>query len=578
MTPAAYFTNPTNPMQRQYEALKACFCDASAEQEIAERFGFSPSYLRKLRGQFTKELERGRNPFFEQKKTGPKQRRTDQSAVDIIIALRKQNYAITDIRATLHAKNYTLSLDTINTILKKEGFASLPKRTRLERKKIQLPEKITPPISVAWEQMDEIFSTEKAAGILVFLPLLESMGIIKAIQEAKFPHTNQLSSLQMILSFLGLKLIGNARWSHDSVWNMDRALGLFAGLNVLPKATTLSTYSYRVQRESNIALLKSLAHCFKSEEESEFNLDFKAIPHWGDASVLEKNWCGARSKAMKSILSLIVQCPQSNMINYTDAELTHKTQNNAVLDFVDFWKSGRGTAPKMLIFDSRFTTYENLNKLNLSEEKIKFLTIRRRGKKLTERVNKIQEDQWKTIQIDRAKGKKQQMRVYDGKTTISSYEGEIREIILTDHGRSRPTFLITNDFDLGTKELIRKYAKRWLVEQEISEQVSFFHLNAPSSSIVVKVDFDLTLSLLAHNLYRELAKKLHGFEQCNAETIHRNFLDNGANITIRGGSINVAMKKKTHLPILLDVPWVKNATVLPCLNNLTIQFSGFTTT
>lgn len=578
MNPVTYFTSPDNPIQRQYEALKACFCGASTEQDIAKHFGFSITYLKKLKSQFTKALEGGQNPFFEQKKTGPKQRRTDQSAVDIIIALRKQNYAITDIRVALHAKGHTLSLDTINTILKKEGFASLPKRTRLERTKIQLPQKIIPPVSATRAQMDEAFSTEKAAGILVFLPLLESMGIIEAIEKAKFPHTSQLSGLQMILSFLGLKLMGNARWSHDAVWNMDRALGVFAGLNVLPKATTLSTYSYRVQRTSNMALLKSLAHCFKSEEEDEFNLDFKAIPHWGDESILEKNWCGARSKAMKSILSLIVQCPQSGMINYTDAELTHATQNNAVLDFVDFWKSGKGTAPKMLVFDSRFTTYENLNKLNASEEKIKFLTLRRRGKKLIERVHSIPEDQWKLIQVNRAKGKKQQMRVYDGKTTLSNYDGEIREIILTDHGRSRPTFLITNDFDLGVKELIKKYARRWLVEQEIAEQVSFFHLNSPSSSIVVKVDFDLTLSLLAHNLYRELAKNLHGFERCNADTIHRNFLDNGANITIQDGAIKVAMKKKTHLPLLLDVPWVKSETILPCLGNLKIQFSSFTTT
>jgi hypothetical protein len=77
---------------------------------------------------------------------------------------------------------------------------------------------------------------------------------------------------------------------------------------------------------------------------------------------------------MKSILSLIVQCPQTGMINYTDAELKHNTQNDALLEFVDFWKRGNGVAPKMLIFDSRFTIYENLNKLNL--DNIKFLTIR----------------------------------------------------------------------------------------------------------------------------------------------------------------------------------------------------------
>jgi Transposase DDE domain len=579
MNQVNYFLNSENPRQRQYEALRAFYCDNLPTVDVVKKFGFSKAYFDKLKHQFKQALDQGINPFFEHKKPGPKQPRTAQTVVEMVVMLRKQNYAITDIRAALDAKNTPLSLDKINNILKHEGFATLPKRTHQERVAIQLPKKIIPPASISWKYTDEIFSTERAAGVLIFLPLLESLGIIKAIEDSHFPSTTQLSATQMLLSFLSLKLMGNTRWSHDSVWNMDRALGLFSGLNVLPKATTLSSYSYRVQRASNFALLKNLVNCFKSEqEEDEFNLDFKAIPHWGDESVLEKNWCGARARAMKSILSLIVQCPQSGMINYTDAELKHNTQNDAILDFVDFWKAGKGVAPKMLIFDSRFTTYENLNKLNTSKEQVKFLTIRRRGKKLIEQVNEIPEDEWQTLKIERAKGKKQQMCVHDRRTTLSKYDGEIREIILTEHGRQRPTFLITNDFNLNVKQVIRKYAKRWMVEQEISEQIAFFHLNTPSSSIVVKVDFDLTLSLLAHNLYRHLAQKLHGFEQCNAETIHRDFLDNGATITIKNGAATVAFKKKSHLPILLDVPWVKNSSKLPCLGGMKINFTGHSVT
>src|SRR5262249_3463125 len=155
------------------------------------------------------------------------------------------------------------------------------------------------------------------------------------------------------------------------------------------------SYSYRVQRQSNLTLLGKLIQCFQTEDQiGEFNLDFKAIPHWGESSVLEKNWCGARSKVMKSILSLIVQNPHSGMMSYTDAGLTHCNQNDAVLDFVDFWRNGKGVAPKMLIFDSRFTTYQNLNKLNQSEEKIKFLTLRRRGKNLIKHIDAIPDEQW----------------------------------------------------------------------------------------------------------------------------------------------------------------------------------------
>jgi len=137
-----------------------------------------------------------------------------------------------------------------------------------------------------------------------------------------------------------------------------------------------------------------------------------------------------------------------------------------------------------------------------------------------------------------------------------------REIILTDHGREKPAFLITNDFELDLSLLVRKYARRWLVEQEINEQIVFFSLNHPSSSIVVKVDFDLCISLLAHNLYRVMARSLPGFENCTVPTLYRKFFENGATVQIQGSMATVRLKKKTHLPILLDVSWLKEVTRL----------------
>ena len=579
MKPADYFSNPTNPGQRQYEALKAFYCEKCSASDIESRFGFKDSYFKKLCLEFVKHLKEGLNPFFEKKKPGPKSRRTGIKTVEKIIVLRKQNASIADIKVMLHAGNESLSLDTIDKILKQEGFAPLPKRTKQERIKMRMSDKIPAPRSTQLTIKNEEFTTERAAGCLAFLPLLESLGIIDAIKKANFPRTEQLSDVQMVLSFLSLKLLGNQRWSHDTTWNMDRALGFFAGLNVLPKATTLSTYSYRITRESNYELLKQLSNIFKGDdEEGEFNLDFKAIPHWGDESVLEKNWNGARSKAMKSILSLIVQSPQSGFISYTDAELRHDNQNDAILDFVDFWKNGRGVAPKMLIFDSKLTTYQNLNKLDKSAEKIKFLTLRRRGKALLENTSKIPEKEWQYIAIERTKGKQQKMRVHDGKCKLRNYEGDVRQIILTDHGREKPTFLITNDFDLDVKHAIRKYARRWLVEQEIAEQIAFFHLNNPSSSIVVKVDFDLTISLLAHNLYHYMATKLPRFEQCTAKTIHRYFLDNGGKIVIENNTAHIYFKKKKHLPILMKLPWLQESTKLSWLGDVDLQFDTWTVT
>lgn len=562
MKPKEYFLHPNCTAQKQYEALKVFYLEGLRAEQAALQFGFTPAYFKKLRFEFAQKLKKGEIPFFQEKKPGPKKRFTSNETVEKIMALRKRNHSIQDIKAVLLAEREIISLDTIDKILKAEGFAPLPKRTERQRREIILPHKIKAPPCTPLKITDEEFTTEKGVGPLVFLPILEKLGIMDAIRSAGFPETSKLSDVQSVLSFLALKIVGNERLSYDTDWNMDRALGFFAGLNVLPKSTTLSTYSYCAARSANRKFLSELCRIFKNSEieEGEFNLDFKTIPHWGEVSVLEKNWSGARSAAIKSLLSLIVQDPSTGYLSYTDAELKHRNKNEAVLDFIDFWKYGRGVAPKMLIFDSKFTTYKNLNLLNQSKERIKFLTLRRRGKNLIEQAAKIPEAQWQKIKVERSKGKFQEVRVHDGVCGLRNYEGLARQVILTGHGRIKPAFLLTNDFDLNVSQIVRKYARRWLVEQDISEQIIFFNLNHPSSSIVVKVDFDLTISLLAHNLYRVLSSKLPGFENCTVSTIYRKFLNNGAKVNIKGNNVSVHLKKKTHLPILFEAPWMKTTT------------------
>ena len=576
MEPKNFFLKPVSPAQRRYEALRAFYSGELTSEEAARKMDFSPAYFKKLRVEFARALKEGSNPFFPERKPGPKKRFTDEAVIEKIVALRKQNHSIGDIKTVLAAAGVSLSLDAIDKILKAEGFAPLPKRTRLERMATALPAKIEAPQSVALEIVDEQFTTERNAGPLVFLPLMESLGIVPAIRAAGFPKTSQLSDVSSVLSFLALKLLGNERLSHDTAWNMDRAPGLFAGLNVLPKSSTLSSYSYRVGRASNRKLLVELSRIFKDTdaEAGDFNLDFKAIPHWGDASVLEKNWCGARSRAMKSILSLIVQDPATGYVSYTDAQVKRRNQSDAVIEFVDFWKEGRGAPPKMLVFDSRFTSYAHLSRLN--SDGIKFLTIRRRGKHLVRQAMALPDEQWQKIRVEGKKRRRQSLRVHDSPCKLRNYKGEVRQLILTDHGRQQPTFMITNDLDMPAHDLVKKYARRWLVEQEIAEQIAFFHLNQPASSIVVKVDFDLTLSLLAHNLYRVLTSKLPGFERCNVQTVYRNFLENGAAVKVKNNSIEVQLRKKTHLPILFEAPWLNEETRLSWLG-VTIKFSPATT-
>jgi hypothetical protein len=572
-----YFLKPAGAPQRQYEALRALYVEGLALQEAAGRFGLSAAYLKKVRTQFQQALQRGDACFFPAPKKGRKAgRATALSVVERIVALRKQNHSVPDIRSVLGAQGDALSLSTIDRILKQEGFAPLPKRTRLERAATAAPPRIEAPESAPLVWRDETFSTEQGGGPLVFLPLLEQLGIVPAIVRAGYPKTAVLSDVASLLSFLALKLLGNERLCHDAPHNLDRALGLFAELNVLPKSSTLSSYSYRVGRPQNRALLLELSRIFQNApvEQGEFNLDFKAIPHWGDASVLENNWSGMRRQGIKSLLALLVQDPATGLLPYADAGVRHRNENDAVLEFVDFWKEGRGAPPKLLIFDARFTTYENLSKLN--QDGIKFLTLRRRGKELVKKAQALPDDKWVRITFEQDNRKRRTVRVHESKAPLRHYDGEVRQIILTDHGHARPTFLITNDLELPVPQLLKKYARRWLIEQEIAEQIDFFHLNSPSSSIVVKVDFDLTLSLLAHNLFRILAQHIPGFERCTVATIARDVLQNAATLSVHNRHISVHLKKKTHLPALFEVPWMKQNTHLSWMN-ASIKFDIATT-
>ncbi len=60
-----------------------------------------------------------------------------------------------------------------------------------------------------------------------------------------------------------------------------------------------------------------------------------------------------------------------------------------------------------------------------------------------------------------------------------------------------PTILLTNNLGAGGLKLVTRYAQRMLIENGISEAVQFFHRDALSSLIGMKVDFDRQSTLLA---------------------------------------------------------------------------------
>jgi len=141
------------------------------------------------------------------------------------------------------------------------------------------------------------------------------------------------------------------------------------------------------------------------------------------------------------------------------------------------------------------------------------------------------------------------------------------------NGREEPAFFITNDNKSAVCEIITRYSKRWRIENGISEAIGFFNLNALSSPILIKIHFDVVLTMIADTLYYYLAQSLRGFEKCNAEKIFRHFIDMPANIEVSDTTIHVAYPLRAHSPVLrsakLDV-WAKP---ISWLGNRKIVFS-----
>jgi hypothetical protein len=359
---------------------------------------------------------------------------------------------------------------------------------------------------------------------------------------------------------------------------MDRGSGLFAGLNVLPKTARFSSYSDRVSREMNLDFLQRLHKIWHSNGllTDTWNLDFTTIPYWGDEEPMENNWSGKRGKALASMLAVLAESPDSGLIDYGDTKLVHENQDVVVLEFLDFYKKSTPQANlQYLVFDSKFTNYENLAKLD--KEKVHFITIRRRGKNILEEIEAIPPKEWKQVRVDCAGGKKRNLKVNDRKVYLSGYKKEIRQIIIQSHGREKPALIITNDLTIKTTEVILKYCHRWLVEKTFSEQIEFFHLNRLSFSMVIKVDFDLTISILAYNLYRLFAGETGKYANLTAPKIFDKLISNSGMVKVNEDTIEIIMKKKRSMPVLLNLLKKFDHLNYPWLHYKHLRFQGATT-
>jgi transposase len=567
-----FFLHPVHEWQRRYEALRASFVDRLPAKAVAERFGYSVTYTSLLRHLFVHEKIDFSEPLPEGK---TRRHRIDANTRAKICNWREHRLSAAEITELLSEEGVEVSVRTIERVLAEEGYSRLPRRTRLKLgmtvKGAQVPA-VAQRIRLG-DVSQRPFDSE-AAGVFLFAPFIEKLNLVKVVQEARLPGTKAIPALSYFLSFLALKLLGTERYAHITEHAFDPGPGLFAELNVLPKCTAISTYSYSLDGVHLLRLQQSFvkqAAKVKLYDGNIINLDFHTIPHFGEESVLEEHWAGARSKRMKGALTLFAQDAASKLILYTAADIKRKEADDQVVSFLSFWKKVQRGIKPTFVFDSKFTTYPKLSALN--QQGIRFITLRRRGKNMVGGIEAL--ESWKRIHIPHAKRKYPHPLVHESFITLPDYEGDLRQVIVRGNGHEKPAFLISNDFDTPLELLVGNYARRWRVENVISEAVKFFNLNALSSPILVKVHFDVIMTMVADTLYTMLAQKLRGFESCDAAKVHRLFVKGKGKVTLQGNKITVIFPRRAHNPILRSVPWHRLPQALSWLDgiNLELKFS-----
>lgn len=560
MRDAKYFTEPKFEWQRRYEALRASFVERLPASVVADRFDYSTGYIHLMRHQF----RHGKIDFAETLPDGKTKRRKVNSDVRRKIkAWRERRLSAGEIAELLSEDGLDISVRSVERVLAEEGMPKLPRRTRLKVgvtvRGTEVPERSQ---SVTIEDVEGHVFDSVSAGIFLFAPFLARLNIDQVVKAAGLPGTRVIPAKSYLLSFLAVKLLGTERYAHMGDHGFDRALGLFAGLNVLPKCTAMSTYSYSLDDVHLQRLQKAFvknAWKLGLYDGKLVNLDFHTIPHFGDESVLQEHWAGARNKRMKGALTLLAQDSDSKLILYTAADIRRNESDDQVLQFLSFWKSIRRGVSPTLVFDSKLTSYGKLSELDA--QGVKFITLRRRGKRLIDSVTKL--TPWKRIDIPHPKRKYRNPLVHQSMTTLRGYDGDVRQVVMRGNGHEKPTFLITNDLQIPVELLVGNYARRWRVENGIAEAVKFFNLNALSSPILTKIHFDVAMTMIADTLYTMLARKLRGFEDCDAPKLYRHFVRGKGTVSVKDKTVIVTYPRRAHNPILRQVPWGRLPRIVP---------------
>jgi hypothetical protein len=388
--------------------------------------------------------------------------------------------------------------------------------------------------------------------------------------EAKLPGSRMIPAGHALRASLALKLWSIERKSHIMALVADPGLALFCGLNAMPKKSFLSEYSSRITPQK-VSRLLALWHARLAGETlfagSSINLDFHAVPYFGEHPLVQSHYLPRRSRRQPSILTFLAQDADSQVFCYSNADIRKGEESEEIFRFIDFWTRQHGTPPQHLVFDSKLTTYDRLARLD--RQGITFMTLRRRSPSLLAEIDQLPSSAWRTVTLDLPHRKYRTPRVFEQKVRLVARS--YRQFFIHDLGHDEPTILITNDTKSTAPNLIARYAKRMLIENALADAVRFFHIDALSSSVGLKVDFDMALLVLASALYRLMARRMRGYDDAHARQIFRDLIDMPADVTITENEIRLRFHRRAHLPIVLASGLFENPLVVPWWNGRSLR-------
>jgi hypothetical protein len=565
-----FFTEPSHPRQRQYEALRAFFVDNRPSHEVARAFGYSPGAFRVLCHQFRREPD---PQFFHSASPGPRTQPHKSKAHDLAMALRKQNHSVYEISQALKEHGTPLSPTAVREMLREEGFAPLPRRGDDERLDHLGPTAEAVADVRQFVLQPGVQFTTRCGGLFLFLPDLVRLQLDEIASRAKLPGSKMIPSSHALRCALALKLWSIERKSHVMAFVTDPGLALFCGLNVIPKKSYMCEYSSRVEPERTVSLLAAWHRAVTDEhlfDARSFNLDFHSVPYYGDDPQVQRHFVSARSRAQPSVLAFLAQDASGRAFCYSNADLRKGEEAEEIFRFIEFWKRHHGELPRHLVFDSRLTTYANLARLD--QLGIPFITLRRRSAALLQEVADLPVSAWRRVSLDVPARKFKNPRVFE--QSISLAGATLRQLFVIDLGHDQPTILLTNDRHTSHAKLLTRYAQRMLIENALSDAVRFFHMDALSSAVGMKVDFDMALLVIASGLYRLLARRMRGYADAQARHIFRDLIDTPADVCVTDSEVRVHFHRRAHLPIVLASGLLNTPVSIPWWRDYSLHMSA----